>query len=578
MSLFLSGIGVSRGIVIGRARRLSGDQPDAAEERIEREQVEPEIARYRAALERARMQLKGVREKIPARTKAEIAAFIDTHLLMLRDSALSDAVESLIRSRQVNAEWALKLQRDALVSVFEQMEDSYLRTRRDDVDQVVSRIHRILANQDRALAEEPGRDQLPVIVLAEDVSPADIVSLQHQGVAAFVTEFGGPLSHSAILARGLNIPAVVSVRNARRLLRENELLVLDGHQGAVLAEPDERMLAHYRQRQEEEKRHQAQLARLRNQPAVTLDGRWINLRANIELPEDIEAVRRVGANGIGLYRTEFLYMNRQDVPSEEEQLEAYLRVLRSVEGAPLTIRTLDLGGDKPLAGGRDGSLINNPALGLRAIRLCLKETALFRPQLRALLRASAHGKIQIMVPMLSTLKEFLHVRQMLRELQEELRREGVPFDEEIPLGAMVEVPAAALAARILARYVDFFSIGTNDLIQYTLAIDRIDDEVNYLYDPLHPAVLQLISMTIEAGREADIPVAMCGEMAGDPQYTRLLLGMGLSEFSMQPATVLEVKRIVTASDTRDLRELARELLASDDPDQRGQLLERINSG
>ncbi|HYW02736.1 MAG TPA: phosphoenolpyruvate--protein phosphotransferase, partial [Gammaproteobacteria bacterium] len=549
MSLFLSGIGVSRGIVIGRARRLSGDQPDATEERIEREQIEPEIARYRAALERARVQLKGVRDRIPPQTTAEIAAFIDTHLLMLRDSALSDAVESLIRSRRVNAEWALKLQRDALVNVFEQMEDSYLRTRRDDVDQVVNRVQRILANQDRALAEEAGQHQDPVIVLAEDVSPADIVSLQHQGVAAFITEFGGPLSHSAILARGLNIPTVVGVRNARRLLRENELLVIDGQQGSVLAEPDQRMLAHYHRRQKAEKQHQARLARLRNQPAVTLDGIWINLRANIELPEDIEAVRRVGANGIGLYRTEFLYMNRQDVPGEEEQLEAYLRVLRSVEGAPLTIRTLDLGGDKPLAAGREGPVINNPALGLRAIRLCLKDTALFRPQLRALLRASAHGKIQIMVPMVSTLKEFLSVRQMITELQEELRREGIPFDEEIPIGVMVEVPAAALAARILARHVDFFSIGTNDLIQYTLAIDRIDDEVNYLYDPLHPAVLQLISMTIEAGREADIPVAMCGEMAGDPQYTRLLLGMGLSEFSMQPATLLEVKRIVTASET-----------------------------
>jgi len=578
MSLFLSGIGVSRGIVIGRARRLSGDQPDATEERIEREQIEPEIARYRAALERARVQLKGVRDRIPPQTTAEIAAFIDTHLLMLRDSALSDAVESLIRSRRVNAEWALKLQRDALVNVFEQMEDSYLRTRRDDVDQVVNRVQRILANQDRALAEEAGQHQDPVIVLAEDVSPADIVSLQHQGVAAFITEFGGPLSHSAILARGLNIPTVVGVRNARRLLRENELLVIDGQQGSVLAEPDQRMLAHYHRRQKAEKQHQARLARLRNQPAVTLDGIWINLRANIELPEDIEAVRRVGANGIGLYRTEFLYMNRQDVPGEEEQLEAYLRVLRSVEGAPLTIRTLDLGGDKPLAAGREGPVINNPALGLRAIRLCLKDTALFRPQLRALLRASAHGKIQIMVPMVSTLKEFLSVRQMITELQEELRREGIPFDEEIPIGVMVEVPAAALAARILARHVDFFSIGTNDLIQYTLAIDRIDDEVNYLYDPLHPAVLQLISMTIEAGREADIPVAMCGEMAGDPQYTRLLLGMGLSEFSMQPATLLEVKRIVTASETHELRELARQLLLCYDPNERQQLLERINGG
>jgi len=573
MTLWLSGIGVSRGIVIGRVHRSVASDLDIPEYELDAPAIEPEVERFREALAAARRQLQHVRDQIPGNTPPEIAAFIDTHLLMLDDNAISEGVSALIRERGCNAEWALKLQRDALAAVFEQMDDAYLRTRRDDVEHVVARVLRVLLRQDKPLTPRHSGSAEPGVLVADDVTPADIVLLRQQGLAAFITEYGGPLSHSAILARSLGIPAIVGLHHARRLLLDGEPIIVDGHAGHALAAPDERAIAFYQRRQRRDHRYRRMLGKLKGKPAVSVDGCSIRLLANIELPEDSAQAGAVGAEGVGLYRTEFLYMNREVMPDEDEQVEAYARIAKAVHG-PVTIRTLDLGADKH-AGRNSGPASNNPALGLRAIRYCLKDPDIFRVQLRALLRASAEGEIRIMLPMISTLQEIRQTRHLLDGIKRDLTREGLAFNPQVHVGAMIEVPAAALAAPMLAHYCDFFSIGTNDLIQYTLAIDRVDDEVNYLYDPLHPAVLRLIRHTIESGERAGIPVAMCGEMAGDTHYTRLLLGLGLTEFSMHPSTLLEVKRIVTQSRVAELRALTERMLASSDAEQMHELLERI---
>ncbi|TJY56693.1 phosphoenolpyruvate--protein phosphotransferase [Sinimarinibacterium sp. CAU 1509] len=566
MSLWLSGIGVSRGIAIARVQKMHGGELDIPEYALAANDVDGEVVRFYGAHKRAQEQLREVRARIPENTPSDIAAFIDTHILMMDDRSITDTTVGHIRNERINAEAALRRTRDALIAVFEQMDDPYLRTRRDDVEHVCSRILRILLKSEKQLPTRSEHAE-PFMIVADDVTPADIILLSQQQVAAFVTEYGGPLSHTAILARSLGIPAVVGLRDARRLIRENELLIIDGEAGHVLADPDELALQFYRDKQAAQQRHRADLVKLKGRDAISRDGVHIHLLANIEMPEDAKVAEENGAEGVGLYRTEFLYMNRRELPTEDEQYEAYSRIVAAVKG-PITIRTLDLGADKQVDSGRShGPLPTNPALGLRAIRLCLKEPELFRVQVRALLRASAHGKIQIMLPMISNLQEFRQARTLIDSARDELLAEGIACDKHVPIGAMIEVPAAAIAAPILARHARFFSIGTNDLIQYTLAIDRVDDEVNYLYDPLHPAVLQLIRHTIDSGRKAGIPVAMCGEMAGDPRFTRLLLGLGLTDFSMHPASVLEVKQIVVESDIGRLRSAVAELLECEEPQQ-----------
>jgi phosphotransferase system enzyme I (PtsI) len=573
MSIWFSGIGVSRGIGIGRVQRLHGTDLEIPEYRVRPEDIEAEVARFGAAQQLAKTQLQSIRAQVgdrgdgktgtatawPAGGPADLAAFIDTHLLMLDDRALTEAVVALIRTGACNAESALKRQRDALVAAFERIGDPYLRSRKDDVLQVSTRVLRNLQSERDASAVRAEGSEPPVIV-ADDITPADVILLSRQGVAGFVTEYGGPLSHSAILARSLGIPAVAGLPQARRLLRDNETVIVDGDHGHVLADPDAGGLAFFNASRARRAAAAAALSQLRDRPAVSRDGVRIRLMANIERADDAAQAAEVGADGVGLFRTEFLYMNRGVLPDEEEQYLAYIRVVASVPG-PITIRTIDLGADKQVdSGSRQGPTPTNPALGLRAIRLCLKEPELFRTQVRALLRASAHGNVRLMLPMISSVHEFRQAQQLIAAARAQLQQEGRPMAEELPVGAIIEVPAAALAAPLLAQYARFFSIGTNDLIQYTLAIDRVDEEVNYLFDPLHPAVLRLIRMTIEAGAQAGIPVAMCGEMAGDPRYTRLLLGLGLTEFSMHPASLLEIKRIIIDADVGALREQAQAAL------------------
>jgi phosphotransferase system enzyme I (PtsI) len=576
MTFSLHGIGASKGIAIGKVHVVTRGIMEVPEYTLEKSAVDKEIKRFKKAIIGARADLAAIKGQIPPDTATDIAVFIDTHLLMLDDSAITKAPIKLIREQRQNAEWALKVQRDALVSVFEAMNDTYLRTRKDDIDHVVNSVQLRLLHTDGPISRTDD-SFTGKIVFADDLTPADTVLMQHQGVAAFVTEFGGPNSHTAILARSLRIPAVVGLHNAGPYLREHDTLIIDGRQGVVLVDPDEQMVRHYEKLQRDIERIHAARRKLRHAPTITSDGESIVLQANVELPADLETAVQVGAQGVGLYRTEYLFMNRDAPPDEEEQYHAYSEVVRAGDGAPVTIRTLDLGADKQVDGARPGApSTSNPALGLRAVRLCLKEPGLFRPQLRAILRASAHSPVRMMVPMLSTMSELAQVLDLVKGCRKELDDAGQPYDRSMPIGAMIEVPAAAICADIFARELDFLSIGTNDLIQYTIAIDRVDDEVNYLYDPLHPAVLRLIQTTIQSGRKMGIPVAMCGEMAGDARYTRLLLGMGLKEFSVHPNALLEVKQMITESHVGDSRKFTQRVMRVIKSTTRSALLEEMN--
>lgn len=557
----LSGISVSRGIAIGEAVVLRREQLEINEYVIPAPLIEEEVARFRTALSRARRQLRAIRDEIPPEAPEEVTALVDTHLVMFDDQMLREGPVEVIRSRRCNAEWALKIQRDLLIQVFEQMDDPYLRARKDDIDHVINRIQQNLQGHDSFPDQILDHRVRGAIVVADDLSPAEIMLMQKQGVGAFITEFGGANSHTAILARSLGVPAAVGVHHARRYIRQADRLIIEGRLGMVIVAPDRRELRWFRASQLSERRARAALGKLRQRPAVTRDGQAITLMANAEVVEDVNAAREAGAAGIGLFRTEMLFLDRKELPDEAEQYETYVRIVEAMQGAPVTIRTLDLGMDKWVGEERPAAAEGtNPAMGLRAIRWCLKDPAMFSVQLRAILRASTRGRVRIMLPMLSDERELEQALDLLGVAKSELRAAGEPFDENIEVGAMIEVPAAALSVNRFARHVDFLSIGTNDLIQYTLAVDRLDEEVNYLYDPLHPAVLKLIQMTITGGRRAGIGVAMCGEMAGDPAYTRLLLGMGLREFSAAPSSLLEVKRIIVDSDLTLLRGKVRRLL------------------
>jgi len=558
VTIACAGIGVasSASVALGTAYLLRRGPVCVTPSWVDPEHIDKEIGRFEKAVQIAGAQLRGVRQEIPGDAPSDIAEFIDTHLLMLEDKALSSQPIELIREHRLSAEWALQHHYDDLVEVFERIEDTYLRTRRHDLDHVVKRILGILLEQHEvALDELDGQ-----IVLAEDLTPADVILMKNQGIAGFVTDFGGPMSHTAILARSLGIPAVVGARGASRCLKQGEQLVLDAANGVVLADCDATLLAAFARQREDEQSRVDHMRSRSTARAITLDGIEIHLQANIELAEDVTLAKANGAQGIGLFRTEFLYMNRASPPTEEEHLAAYRAVVDGLAGQTITIRTLDLGADKQ-PGGLHGSAAANPAMGLRAIRLCLKEPALFLPQIRAILRTSAFGPVRLMLPMLTSVWEVEQTTKIIDQAMRQLDAEGLAFDRDIPVGGMIEVPAAALHADAFAERLDFFSIGTNDLIQYTLAIDRVDDEINYLFDPAHPAVLRLIREVIAAAARHDIPVGMCGEMAGDLQCVPLLIGMGMRELSMQPAALLTVRELIGGLTATRLRDAAEQVFS-----------------
>ena len=576
MSIILNGIGVSRGIAIGNAYVYVRATTEATEYNVPARYHAKEIERLQQAVRDASTQLHEIKNKIAADTPEDILAFIDSHLLMLEDPAFGEGTIAIIREFSCNAEWALQVQCDRLVQVFDEMDDPYLRTRKDDVVHVVQRIQNGLSTKPESKAERvklKGR-----IIISDDLTPADTLMMQHQKVAAFVTEFGGPLSHTAILARNLGIPAIVGVHNARQLIHPTEQLIIDGHYGVVIGEPDARSLKHYRKLRQSNVEHRQRLNRLINKPTKTRDGVHIILQGNIDRPEDIRKLKHFDNTGVGLYRTEMLFLENNESVDEETQFKTYKRALFRLKGKPLTIRTLDLGADKEIQESMgQGPMAHNPAMGLRAIRRCLKEPEIFIHQLCAIMRVAAYGDVKMMIPMLTNIHELEQVIALIEHARELLHQRKVRFNGDIEIGAMIEVPAPAISADVFADKLDFLSIGTNDLIQYTLAIDRIDDEVNYLYNPLHPAVLQLVKTTINAGVKSKVPVSMCGEMASDPRYTRLLLGMGLNYFSVQANAILEIKDIINKSNLGKLRTKVRKILACHDINEIESLVKKLNN-
>ncbi len=574
MSFTMHGVAVSGGIAIGHAHLVSHALLEVAHYRVPEELLPAEVRRFSEAVAAVQRDLESIRAGLPANAPAELGAFVGTHIMFLGDKSLSDEPKRIILEEHCNAEWALKQQMDALVEQFDEIEDTYLRERKFDVVQVVERVIKVLLGHPGQAPLE--KQESGMILVAHDLSPADAIQFKQHQFAAFVTDVGGATSHTAILARSLNIPSIVALHHARGLIHDGELIIVDGGQGVVIVNPDKDTLAEYRLRQEQWELEQQKLKRLKLTRAVTLDGTPIELHANIEVPDDVAQSRAVGASGVGLYRTEFLFMNRREWPTEDEQFEAYRKVAESMKGQPVTIRTLDIGADKQVDLDNTRTCAN-PALGLRAIRLCLSEPQIFHVQLRAILRASHYGKVKILIPMLSSQSELRQTMHLIERAKQSLKDEGIPFDELVPVGGMIEIPAAALAAETFARKMDFLSIGTNDLIQYTLAIDRTDDSVAHLYQPLHPAVLQLIAMTIRAANKAGKPISVCGEMAGDSRLTRLLLGFGLRQFSMHPAHILAVKRQVLQSNLPRLNLLVRKILASADAEQIEPLLAKLNA-
>ena len=571
-SFTLHGAGVSGGIAIGYAHLISAARLEVPHYDIAPEAIEGEQRRFDDAIAEVRGELMGLEASVPATAPAEMAAFLNLHLMILDDDHLSRVPRELIRDRRCNAEWALMQQTEMLVQQFEQIEDAYLRERKSDITQVVERVLKAMLGTGHTPA--PPAHEENVIVVAHDLSPADMILFKQHQFAGFVTDLGGVTSHSAIVARSLNIPAIVGLHHARVLIRENELLIVDGREGVLIVNPDRQVLSEFQLRQGQIEIERQKLKRLRTTPATTLDGVPIALQANIELPQDVEAAKEAGATGIGLFRSEFLFLNRDDLPSEDEQFEAYRQVAEAMRDLPVTIRTLDLGADKSINGAdRSGP---NPALGLRAIRFCLAEPQMFLTQLRAILRASNYGRIRILVPMLAHAHEIEQALMAIAQAREQLDDAGLPYDRDIMVGGMIEIPAAALSLGIFLKKLDFLSIGTNDLIQYTLAIDRTDDTVAHLFDPLHPAVLQLVAQTIRAGHKMGRPVAVCGEMAGDLAATRLLLGFGLREFSMHPAQLLAVKQQVLRASIGEASAISSRILRSDDPAKCRRLLDELN--
>jgi phosphotransferase system enzyme I (PtsI) len=577
MSFQVFGLPVSRGVAIGRAVLVASSRVDVAHYFIDEDRVEAEIMRLRVARDAVANELSTLQRDMPAEAPAELSALLDVHLMLLHDDALTGATKQWIHDRHYNAEWALSAQLEVLARQFDEMEDEYLRERKADLEQVVERLLRAMARGPASsFAPAPGvapRDfagEDPLVLVANDIAPADMLQFKRSVFTGFITDVGGKTSHTAIVARSMDIPAVVGAREASRIIRQDDWVVIDGDAGIVIVDPSPIVLEEYRFRQRQSTLGRERLARLRHTPAVTLDGEKVELLANIEMPRDAEVALEAGAVGVGLFRSEFLFMNRGgELPGEDEQFEAYRTAVEAMKGLPVTIRTVDIGADKPLDRMSANELRHehalNPALGLRAIRWSLSEPGMFRQQLRAILRASAYGKVKLLIPMVAHLSEVKATLEALARARQQLTEAGKPFTQ-VEVGAMIEVPAAALMLPSFLRHFDFVSVGTNDLIQYTLAIDRADEAVAHLYDPWHPAVLGLLARVIAQARAAGKQVSVCGEMAGDPEFTQLLLAMGLRSLSMHPSQIAAIKQRVLRADARRWAAHLESVLAADEPE------------
>ena len=576
MTFSIHGLPVARGIAIGRAVLVASSRVEVTHYFIQPDEIKAEIERLRVARDAVVDELQRMQAEMRKDMPPELGAMLDVHLMLLQDETLAYEIRRWIKERLYNAEWALISQLEVVVRQFDEMDDPYLRERKADLEQVVDRVLRHLKGAATPIAAPPPRPprqqdlglddtlDVPLVLVAHDLSPADMLQFKKSVFAGFVTDVGGKTSHTAIVARSMDIPAVVGARSASQLVRQDDWVIIDGDAGVMIVDPSPIILAEYGFKQRQGELERGRLARLKNTPAVTLDGQKIALLANIEQPGDTEAAMAVGAVGVGLFRTEFLFMGREGkLPDEEEQYAAYRAAVEGMHGMPVTIRTIDIGADKPLDDRRPDTHLN-PALGLRAIRWSLAEPAMFLTQLRAILRAAAHGQVHLLIPMLAHASEIRQTLELIDRARAQLDARGAVHGRVL-LGAMIEIPAAALSLRLFLRHFDFLSIGTNDLIQYTLAIDRADESVAHLYDQLHPAVLRLIADTIAEGARQGKAVSVCGEMAGDPAMTRLLLGLGLRSFSMHPSQILQVKQEVLRADAARLAEWAQAVLDSDEP-------------
>jgi phosphotransferase system enzyme I (PtsI) len=584
MTFSIHGLPVARGIAIGRAVLVASSRVDVAHYFIQSQQVESEIDRVRvgrnAVVDEIQRLQTSIAHMSPKEAPHELIALLDVHLMLLNDDELISGVKSWITDRLYNAEWALTTQLEVIARQFDEMEDEYLRERKADLEQIVEKVLRammgvaspVMQPSTRAVRKTAQQDLLlddtvdvPLILVAHDLSPSDMLQFKQSVFAGFITDVGGKTSHTAIVARSLDIPAVVGARLSSQLVRQDDWVIIDGDAGVVVVDPSPIILAEYGFKQRQGELERGRLSRLLHTPAVTLDGKKIELLANIEMPEDALSAIKAGAVGVGLFRSEFLFMGRKGkLPNEEEQYHAYRRAIEGMQGLPVTIRTVDIGADKPLDKSLKDEAHLNPALGLRAIRWSLADPAMFLTQLRAILRAAAHGQTNLMIPMLAHGSEIRHTMALIDRARAELDNRGVAYGP-VKIGAMIEIPAAALTIKSFLKYFDFLSIGTNDLIQYTLAIDRADESVAHLYDALHPAVLQLVALTIAQCTAHGKHVSVCGEMAGDVTLTRLLLGMGLRSFSMHPAQILAVKQEILRADTGKLAIWAEQVMADDEP-------------
>jgi phosphotransferase system enzyme I (PtsI) len=584
LSFTLHGIPVTNGIAIGKALRIAPSAMDVKHYLLDEGAEQAEEARLLNAFEVVRQELRSLRASLPDAAPEEMGAFLDVHGMILADPTLTEKPLELIKGRRYNAEWALATQLEDLLEQFAEIEDEYLRERAADIRQVVERVmkvlhhgedHQTLSSFYKTVSEN--RELSEVIVVAHDIAPPDMMRFKDLAFGGFITDLGGRTSHTAIVARSLDIPAAVGVRRASELIRQDDWIIIDGDRGIVIVDPSPLILEEYRHLQSERKLEKKKLLRLKYTPTLTLDGVSIDLMANVEMPEDAEQALDSGAVGIGLFRSEFLFMNRNgDMPSEEEQFWAYRKTAEAMKGLPVSIRTIDIGADKPLDGQDDGGHYLSP-LGLRAIRWSLSEPEMFLIQIRAILRASAFGKMKILIPMLAHAQEIEQTLELISVAKKQLENECVAFDPDVQVGAMIEIPAAALSLPLFIRRLDFLSIGTNDLIQYTLAIDRADNAVAHLYDPLHPAVLRLIAGVIREAKAANMPVSVCGEMAGEQSMTKLLLGMGLTDFSMHFNQLLSVKKEILRSDMSVLKQSVDELLKAIEPEELQAALQKINA-
>ena len=575
--MVLHGYAAGKGIAIGRAHLVVRGISELPQYHLPESELAGEVARFDAAVKATRKQLEQLRSAIPENAPAELGAFISLHLMLLGDVTLSREPADILQEQAINAEWALKIQTDRLSQQFDEIDDEYLRQRKQDMLQVVERIQKNLAGQSTELNLDANLLD-DTILIAHDLSAADTLFFKDQRIEGFVTDIGGPTSHTAILGRSLNIPSVIGVGNARQLISEHEWVIVDGIQGVLIIDPDELVLAEYRLRLKHYRSRLRALNKIKKNAAATLDGEEIELFANIESADDVKALHNIGADGVGLLRTEFAYLNRDSLPEEEELYQLYSDIAKKLKGKPLTIRTVDLGVDKNprwfgTGGTPNGSL--NPALGLTGIRLCHAEPVMFRTQMRAVLRAAVHGKLRIMFPMISSLSELKQSLTHLDTARKQLVERQEAFGE-LEVGCMIEIPSAALTVSSLLKWVDFVSVGTNDLIQYTLSVDRSDDAVSYLYQPAHPAIIRLLAHIIRTANRMGKGVSVCGEMAGDTKYTRMLLGLGLRKFSMNINNLLDVKDVVLHSHTERLENEMAKLMRNEDPDKMDALLKKLN--